>query len=82
MINDEPAVYVRRIIERHRAGQLNDYNDVHALINEIERLRQEFINLRHGIIVHATDTVWAEPAETAVDFITRVLRDSGDASTK
>lgn len=41
----------------------------------VERLREAFRQLRLGICLHATDTVWAGPAETAVDFITRHLAD-------
>lgn len=46
-----------------------------ARLQEIELLREAFRQLRLGICLHATDTVWAGPAETAVDFITRHLAD-------
>lgn len=76
---------VARIIQRHRLGQKNGYNDVHALIKELTRLRRGLRNLKKGIEEHATDTVWCDKAETACDRIEWLLhpeRSQSDASAK
>lgn len=48
---------------------------------EIDRLRAALAKLRMGIYVNATDTVWAGPGETAVDFITHTLGDEWTAES-
>lgn len=36
---------IPRIVERHRLGQRNDYNDMHAMVAELERLRNILIRV-------------------------------------
>jgi hypothetical protein len=36
---------IARIIQRHELGQRNDYNDMHAMIGELNRLRRILIRV-------------------------------------
>ena len=52
--------YIDRILQRHQQGQLNDYNDVHALIGKVQEQRGQIEGLT-ALVAEMTDCIG--PAE-------------------